>query len=629
MKKVSLILLALFVSLFCLAQSSVEDEENELSLLKNGYFNSPLSTEQPLENGVLDSKGSWALFFEGDAKATIIESVLKVEVIDNGPNDWSVQLLQSPIKIERGGQYKIVFDGKAESNQSLAVKIGGTALRGWTAYFQQQFELTPQWNTYESSFTMYQGTDEDARFEFWFLDNGNYFIDNVKLIKTGDQFLPEEGTLTEEDENEVENWKLIWEEDFDTIDPDVWTFELGSPDWNGDGIPDRWGNNELQYYTDKNASIQDGKLVITAKEETITDMNTTFYYTSSRMITKGKYEVQYGRIEVRAKMPVGQGIWPAIWMLGNDIDDNPSPACGEIDIMEYLGHEPNKVYGTVHGPISAGTGVGSYYILENGNFNDDFHVFALEWDEDEIEFYVDDVLYCIVNKYEIGEEDWVFDHPFFFILNVAVGGNWPGYPDETTVFPQSMEVDYIKVYEDIDQRSITGLEVWDSEYEKAIKEKAEEIENTDGGIVNGDFEGPFINDQEGSPDNWYIWVGKGGKATGNIVNGEFKMDIEKVGNQTWSIQLVQFVKLRAGDYTLSLKARADEPRDILVLIQHEGDSWTVYGQKYLELTSEMQEFTVDVSLPNDDIPKLSINYGKTPNGKPTTVYVDDVKISPK
>jgi len=622
----------LVMFLFVLTTSTVFCSSNRyVNLLGNEGFTTELSKNQPDESGYLDSENSWSLFLnhgEGLAEAKISNEILKVIVTDHGPNQWSVQLLQSPVTIERGGKYKITFDAKAEGMQSLMIKVGGIASRGWTAYSQKQFDLSPQWRSYEMDFTMYQGTDENARFEFWFLNNGVYYIDNVKLVKIGEEFLPEEGWLTEEDEDKVENWVLVWEENFDSINPDIWTFEIGSPDWDGDGVPDRWGNNELQYYTDRNAYIKDGKLVITAKEETVYDMNTRFDYTSSRMITKGKYEVQYGRMEIRAKLPIGQGIWPAIWMLGNDIDFNTWPACGEIDIMEYLGHQPNIVYGTVHGPISGGPGVGSYYTLEEGTFHDDFHVFAMEWDDDEIELYVDDDLYLVVNKYEMGEADWVFDHPFFFILNVAVGGNWPGYPDETTVFPQIMEVDYIRVYEDTDSRTISGLEVWDCEYEKMIKEKRGSITYTEGEVVNGNFERDIVNKQEEFPDDWYIWVGEGGKASGKVVNGEFRMDVEELGNQTWSIQLAQFIKLVAGDYVLSFKARADVPRDILVLVQHEGGSWTVYGEKYAELTEEMQEFTVNVSLPEDDIPKLSFNFGKTPKGVPTTVYIDDVYIRP-
>ncbi|MFP4017268.1 MAG: family 16 glycosylhydrolase, partial [Halanaerobiales bacterium] len=562
----------------------------------------------------------------GAAESEVEEGVLKVDVSNNGPNQWSVQLLQSPVEIERGGKYKITFDARVDNAQSLVVKVGGTASRSWTAYLQEEKALSDDWQNYEIEFTMYQETDSDARFEFWLLNNGTYYLDNVSLVKTGQEVLHEEGTLTEEHENATEEWTLVWEENFDEINRDIWTFEIGSPDWDGDGKPDRWGNNELQYYQEDNAEVRDGKLIITAREETVEDMNTTFDYTSSRMITKDKYEVQYGRMEIRAKLPIGQGIWPAIWMLGNDIDTNPWPDCGEIDIMEYLGHQPSTVHGTVHGPISAGPGVGSSYTLEEGTFNEDFHVFAIEWDEDEVEFYVDDVLYHVANKYEIGEADWVFDHPHFFILNVAVGGNWPGNPDETTVFPQSMEVDYIRVYEDTNPAAITDLEVWDSEYEEKVAEGEETIDYSEAEIVNGAFENELVNDQEESPDNWYIWAGEGGIADGSVVDGELKMDISAVGNQSWAIQLAQFVKLPAGKYRVTFKARADEPRDIIAMVQHEGGSWTVYGEKNVMLSTTMQEFTVDVTVTEDDIPKFSFNFGNTPEAIATTVYIDDVVI---
>ncbi|ACL69179.1 glycoside hydrolase family 16 [Halothermothrix orenii H 168] len=258
------------------------------------------------------------------------------------------------------------------------------------------------------------------------------------------------GTVPEDmnkDINEDTNgWTLVWSEEFDQdeIDLSTWNFEIGNG--HAEGIPG-WGNNELEYYTaGDNAEIIDGKLVITARKENRRDEYGTYNYTSSRMTTEGKYEVEYGKIEVRAKLPEGQGIWPAIWMLGNDIGEVGWPACGEIDIMELLGHQPSIVYGTVHMP---GTSKGSSYSLSSGKFSDAFHVFAIEWDKDKIEWYVDGQLYHVFNKNEIPDSSWVFDHPFFLILNIAVGGNWPGYPDETTIFPQTMEVDYIRVYENI------------------------------------------------------------------------------------------------------------------------------------------------------------------------------------
>lgn len=620
-----------FSILIFLGSTSVLAEEN---LIGNGNFTQPLSNAKPDGSGRLDTGDSWTVFLnngEGSAEAVIKDEQLRMDVTDNGPNQWSVQLLQAPIKIERSGIYRVTFDAKSDNGEPFIVKLGGTAARGWTGYVQEQFNLTDQWSSYELTFTMHKDTDENARFEFWFLGNDTYHVDNVQWVKTGEKAMAEEGSYTEKDENLLEDWKLVWEDNFNKIDPDKWTFEIGSPDWNGDGKPDRWGNNELQYYTADNASIKDGKLVITAKEEQVNDMNTTFDYTSSRMITKDKFEVQYGRMEIRAKMPIGQGIWPAIWMLGNDIDTNPWPACGEIDIMEYLGHQPATVHGTVHGPVSGGAGVGSGYTLKEGTFHEDFHTFAIEWDPDEIEFYVDDTLYHVANKYEIGENDWVFDHPHFFILNLAVGGNWPGYPDETTEFPQTMEVDYIKVYEDINPENIDGDEVWDSEYEKeyaADKEDDSVVKYTETEVVNGSFNNEIVNEMEASPDNWYTWAGQGGAASGSVVDGEYKMNINSLGNQTWAIQLAQFVKLSAGDYKLTFEARADKTRDIIALVQHDGGSWTVYGEKTVSLTDTMKKFVVDVSLDSEDTPKLSFNFGNTPQAAATTVYIDNVKIVP-
>ncbi|MBE2198619.1 MAG: glycoside hydrolase family 16 protein [Anaerolinea sp.] len=236
-----------------------------------------------------------------------------------------------------------------------------------------------------------------------------------------------------------DGWDLVWHDEFDgpEIDAANWTHEIG-----GHG----WGNGENQYYTDAadNAFIEDGKLVIQALEQNILGKR----FTSARLITKGKVEVTYGRIEARIQIPTGQGIWPAFWMLGNDIDQVSWPYCGEIDIMENIGSEPGIIHGTLHGPgYSGGNGVGKSYTLPNGRpFADDFHVYAIEWKPAAIRWYVDDMLYNTVTADDLPGA-WVYDHPFFILLNVAVGGRWPGPPDNTTVFPQRMTVDYVRVYE--------------------------------------------------------------------------------------------------------------------------------------------------------------------------------------
>ncbi len=232
---------------------------------------------------------------------------------------------------------------------------------------------------------------------------------------------------------------LTWSDEFSgsSLDVNSWNYETG-----GGG----WGNNELENYTtsDKNSYLSKGYLVIEARKETSGSNN----YTSARLQTKGKKEFKYGRMDIRAKLPKGKGIWPAIWMLGSNISTTPWPASGEIDIMELLGHEPNKVYGTMHwGNVGAGsTHIGNSYVLPGEDFSQKFHVFSIVWDASKIEWYVDDKKFFTGNKTDVNG-NYPFDQPFFFILNLAVGGAWPGNPDANTVFPQRMIVDYVRVYQ--------------------------------------------------------------------------------------------------------------------------------------------------------------------------------------
>jgi beta-glucanase (GH16 family) len=245
------------------------------------------------------------------------------------------------------------------------------------------------------------------------------------------------------------SYTLAWSDEFsgpDGSSPDSskWTYDTG-----GNG----WGNNELEYYTNRaqNAQLKGGNLVITAQKETYTGADgVTRNYTSARLKTQALFSQAYGRFEARIKIPAGQGMWPAFWMLGNNIGSVGWPKCGEIDIMENIGKEPGTVHGSLHGPSTAGptSDLTAGFSLPAGQkFADDFHTYAVEWEPATVRFYVDSNLYATFNSSQWpAGGTWVFDHPFFIILNVAVGGNWPGSPDNTTVFPQQMLVDYIRVY---------------------------------------------------------------------------------------------------------------------------------------------------------------------------------------
>ncbi|RTL59472.1 MAG: glycosyl hydrolase family protein [Sphingobacteriales bacterium] len=233
---------------------------------------------------------------------------------------------------------------------------------------------------------------------------------------------------------------MVWSDEFNAnqVNTSDWTFENG----NNNG----WGNNELEYYTGRleNVFQSAGNLIIEARQENFSG----FAYTSTRMITKNKQKFKYGRIDIRAILPKGKGIWPALWMLGNNIDAVGWPACGEIDIMELLGQEPNKIYGTVHyGPtLATHASKGNSYVLSSGSFDQQFHVYSLVWAQDSVKILVDDIEYLSANASNIGSS-YPFNSDFFFIFNVAVGGGWPGSPDGTTSFPQRMIVDYVRVFQ--------------------------------------------------------------------------------------------------------------------------------------------------------------------------------------
>ncbi len=246
-----------------------------------------------------------------------------------------------------------------------------------------------------------------------------------------------------------DGYQLVWNDEFDgdVIDLSKWEHEV-----NAQG----GGNNELQYYTsrDTNSFVADGKLVIRTLKEDYTSEGERRLFTSARMRTPNKGDWKYCRVEVKAKLPSGQGLWPAIWMLPTDWDYGGWPLSGEIDIMELLGQDTKRIYGTLHygNNYPDNTHTGDNYVLQSSTFAGDFHVFAIEWEESEIRWYVDGNLYLTQNQWYTPSAPYPapFDKRFHIILNVAVGGNWPGDPDNFTVFPQTMEVDYVRVYKKLD-----------------------------------------------------------------------------------------------------------------------------------------------------------------------------------
>lgn len=427
--------------------------------------------------------------------------------------------------------------------------------------------------------------------------------------------------------NPKQEWYLVWSDEFDgpEINMDNWSYDEPT---NG-----RW-NKEIQSYTKNNAYIKDGSLIIEARKEDITEPSgETYNYSSAKLITKEKQSWKYGKFEIRAKMPTGQGIWPAIWMMPEDEPFYGTwPKCGEIDIMELLGHIPNKLHGTLHFGEPHKESQGTYFLPEGQSFGDDYHVYSIEWEPGEIRWYIDGELYHTVNDWYSRDpylaDDYTypapFDQNFFLILNISVGGTWPGYPDETTVFPQQMAVDYVRVYQK-------------DEYphrEKPVKEEEIAREPLEEGnyVYNGGFDvdDPEAIGVEGVPNTsyWTFLKGPGGIATVNVDEGVMHVQIENGGTTDYSVQLLQApIHLEKGaKYRASFDAKAKEAREIKLKIGGDGDrGWKDYAAiAPFMLSTEMTTYQFDFTMKDDTDVKarFEFNMGLDDND----VWIDNVKL---
>jgi beta-glucanase (GH16 family) len=248
----------------------------------------------------------------------------------------------------------------------------------------------------------------------------------------------------------IEGWELVWNDEFDgdAVDTTKWNYDIGG--WG-------WGNGEAQYYTPRseNAFVENGLLTIVLRQEQYENS----YYTSARLKTEGLHEFQYGRVEARMKVPRGAGTWPAFWMLGSSFERDPDdplssnwPQAGEIDVMEHVGRKPNVTFGTVHGPGYAGAGGLGGWNTQVHDIADDFHTYAVEWDESGIEWFYDGEPFFDLGPEDIGDREWVFDQPFFLIVNLALGGGFPGPIALDLEYPLYLYVDHVRVYQAVEAR---------------------------------------------------------------------------------------------------------------------------------------------------------------------------------
>ncbi|MBO4689180.1 MAG: family 16 glycosylhydrolase [Clostridiales bacterium] len=416
---------------------------------------------------------------------------------------------------------------------------------------------------------------------------------------------------------ELEGYNLLWSDEFDgdAMDESKWNYEPHEPGW---------VNNELQEYTTStdNVFVRDGKLVLKAIK---TEKNGKEYYTSGKVTGQNKTDFLYGKVVVSAKVPEGQGLWPAIWMMPKDESYYGQwPKCGEIDIMESLGHQTNISYSTLHYGEPHGEQQGT--IEKNGadSFSAKFHEYSVEWEPGEMRFYTDGELVLTCNDWFTavqGEDDKPypapFDQPFYVQLNLAVGGNWPGYPDATTDFSKAeFEIDYVRVY----QKPSYDTNV--SKPEKPFREAL-----ADGNFIrNGNFtEAEDLTDDV----DWKFLLFNGGEGAAEIKDGEMIITSTNCGTEEYSVQLVHpDLPMRKGHkYKITFDIKADEPRKCIVCISAPNAGWIRYfPDTSIDLETEWKtfEFEFDMTEKDDNNGRLEFNMGK--HGDTATIHITNVRV---
>ncbi|MDX5979654.1 family 16 glycosylhydrolase, partial [Exiguobacterium profundum] len=448
-------------------------------------------------------------------------------------------------------------------------------------------------------------------------------------------------------------WKLVWSDEFSKseIDHSKWNFETGNwiVDKDGNPVAAGWGNNEKQFYTDKNenAFVKDGKLVIRAKKEQASDQFGTYDYTSAKLTTKGTFSKTYGRYEMRAKLPTGKGLWPAFWMLPEEDRYGGWAASGEIDIMESWGSQPDKVAGTIHygetWPNNKYTGK-DYHFAE-GDGIDKWHTYAVEWEPGEIRWYVDGQLYQTQNDWYAKEANKAskysypapFDQDFYLIMNLAVGGWFDGDVDETTPFPAEMEVDYVRVFDLKNGKYRDAVEPTYSDEEIVLPEGAKQPLDDGNLVYDEDYTEPITTVTNGAqalnPTYWnYVALpdfgGVGSIDVIDLAGARFAdISIDQAGSQPYSHQLIQNVSLgQGGHYKVTFDAKADATRSIAVKVGGGPErGYAKYSDEgSFDLTTDVQTYsmTFDMTEETDLAARLEFNVGLSTSG----VQIGNVRV---
>ncbi|QPI67679.1 carbohydrate binding domain-containing protein [Exiguobacterium sp. PBE] len=465
--------------------------------------------------------------------------------------------------------------------------------------------------------------------------------------------LPQEVPAEKSSKADDAKWKLVWSDEFSKseIDHSKWNFETGNwiVDKDGNPVAAGWGNNEKQFYTDKNenAFVKDGKLVIRAKKEQASDQFGTYDYTSAKLTTKGTFSKTYGRYEMRAKLPTGKGLWPAFWMLPEEDRYGGWAASGEIDIMESWGSQPDKVAGTIHygetWPNNKYTGK-DYHFAE-GDGIDKWHTYAVEWEPGEIRWYVDGQLYQTQNDWYAKEANKAskysypapFDQDFYLIMNLAVGGWFDGDVDETTPFPAEMEVDYVRVFDLKNGKYRDAVEPTYSDEEVVLPEGAKQPLEDGNLVYDEDYTEPITTVTNGAqalnPTYWnYVALpdfgGVGSIDVIDLAGSRFAdISIDQAGSQPYSHQLIQNVSLgQGGHYKVTFDAKADAARSIAVKVGGGPDrGYAKYSDEgSFDLTTDVQTYsmTFDMTEETDLAARLEFNVGLSTSG----VQIGNVRV---
>ncbi|MBY6038368.1 carbohydrate binding domain-containing protein [Fictibacillus nanhaiensis] len=480
-----------------------------------------------------------------------------------------------------------------------------------------------------------------------------FALSALLLLPSGAMASPKEDDhAVKEKKNAKTKWTLTWSDEFNKpeIDSSKWTYDIGNwiKDEEGNYISPGWGNNEKQYYTssENNSFVKDGKLIIRAQKERTTDDSGTYDYTSAKLKTKGLFSQTYGRYEVRAKLPTGKGLWPAIWMLPEQDKYGGWAASGEIDIMEAWGSKPNKVAGTIHYGESWPNNryTGKDFELPAGSGIDTWHTYSIEWEPGEIRWYVDGELYQTQNEwYAKGQNNPIkfsypapFDQNFYLIMNLAVGGWFDGDPDETTRFPQQMEIDYVRVYD-----------LKNKDYRDPIEPSPQPVELpanakqplADGNLIyDGNFEKQIsLIDQSEKPLDALYWnlvtlPDFGGEASvePDVINDKTfaKVTPQVPGSFSYSVQAIQLLSVgKNGRYKVSFDAKSTTDRQMSVKVGGGADrGWSKYSnEESIKLSDQLESysFTFDMLADTDIAARLEFNLG---NNGTSPVWLGNVRV---